>query len=168
MIDPFDIAIKEYPKEYHNELTLYSKMTGDEFGKDTNLIPNNPKWKYGYSNDTNGKIIRSLMLLGTGGTTCIHQKCDNNLYICVGDSIYKIFIPELLVDWKVQVDEATAFQITKMRDDLIVHGELSISCLNQDGEIIWQNYVSDIFVTEPGDNEFRIVNNKIYNFDGST
>lgn len=164
----------------------YKYESTDSINKYNDILGNTntePSSKHALLLKYNGKIMKSLMLLGSGGSTCIHQKCykkiDKNLYICVGDSIYKIYIPELRLVWSIKIDDATAFQINRMYDDLIVHGELSISRINQNGDIIWQNYGSDIFVTESGENNFKIVDNKIYarswdnrnyvyNFDGST
>ena len=138
--------------------------------------------KHGIILSHNEEIRRSIIILETGGATGIHDTCyvviDNYLYLCVGNRVYKIQIPELCILWSVQVDMATAFQIIRMHDDLIVHGELNISRLNQNGKIIWTESGSDIFVTESGKNDFKIENDRIlaeswdgrkytFNYDGS-
>jgi hypothetical protein len=60
------------------------------------------------------------------------------------------------------VDEATAFGVHPLREDVIVHGELSISRVGLDGRIVWQHSGSDIFTTAEGENTFRIENEIIY------
>ncbi len=142
-----------------------------------------PSSKHGIVVRSDGGIVKSLVILSSGGATGIHENCfvqvDRNIYLCAGDSIYKIEIPELEISWSVKIDDATAFQIKKIHDDFIVHGELAISRLNQAGKIIWQNYGSDIFVSETGEMEFEIRDDLIYarswdgreycfNFDGSS
>ena len=138
--------------------------------------------KHGIVLSENDDILRSIIILETGGATGIHENCyiiiDQFLYLCVGNKIYKIQIPELSVIWSVEIDMATAFQIKQVHEDLIIHGELSISRLTQNGEIIWTRTGSDIFITESGENDFKIEGDLIlaeswdgrrysFNFDGS-
>jgi len=49
-----------------------------------------------------------------------------------------------------------------MYNDFIIHGELEITRINKNGNIIWQNSGSDIFVTLDGDNDLKIIENNIY------
>jgi hypothetical protein len=111
-------------------------------------------------------IISKAIFLGFGGATGIH----NTLYclagdlflICCGKSVFCVELPSLNLKWKSIVDDATAFQIFKLKDDFIIHGEMSISRINKFGNIIWQHYASDIFVTASGKDDFLIIDDKIF------
>ena len=100
------------------------------------------------------EMLGSAILLGAGGGTTIHERCyiieNDRVYICAGNSLCCLDLPKLNIIWKVKVDDATAFEIFKMNNDFIVHGELSVSRINENGKIIWQNYGSDIFVLQSG------------------
>lgn len=162
-----NVEFDKYTIEIFNDPTYINNST-DNINHYDNIygdIHNKPSSKHGVFLKHDGDIIKSLMLLGTGGSTGIHKNCYviilNYLYICVGNSLFKINILDLSLIWKVKIDDATAFQVFEMHNYLIIHGELSISRLNQDGKIIWQNYGSDIFVTE-SENNFQIINNEIH------
>jgi hypothetical protein len=86
----------------------------------------------------------------------------DSIYICIGNAVASLVIPDLTLNWIKKVDDAAAFQIFNLRDDIIVHGEMSISRLKMDGTLVWQKYGSDIFVTPNGDMDFEISNDKIY------
>ena len=58
--------------------------------------------------------------------------------------------------WKTQADEATCFQIFKHQDDYIVHGELQVTKLNKDGQVMWEFSGADIFVSIDDECEFKI------------
>ena len=72
--------------------------------------------------------------------------------ICCSDSVFCLTIPTLLLQWKTKADFATCFEIFKYKLDYIVHGEVEISRLSADGDLIWQQSGADIFVT-PKSNE---------------
>jgi hypothetical protein len=108
----------------------------------------------------NNVLITNAILLGTGGATGIHKNSyyiqNNSIIICVCNFLFCLSIPELKLLWKSEVDWATAFGIYKMQEDFIIHGELEISRINQNGKIIWQHSGSDIFVLENGKECFKI------------
>ena len=112
------------------------------------------------------KIVKSLIILSSAGGTGIHKNAyiieENDILLCVGDCVYKISIPELDIAWKTKVDDSTAFEIYRYKSDFIIHGELSITKINNDGKISWQEYGSDIFVTESGKDNFEIRDDLIY------
>ncbi|GHU53948.1 hypothetical protein FACS1894200_14420 [Spirochaetia bacterium] len=60
-------------------------------------------------------------------------------------------LPHLKLLWKIEIDDATV-------DDYIIHGELSISRINSEGNILWKKFSSDVFATS----DFKIVENNIY------
>jgi hypothetical protein len=63
--------------------------------------------------------------------------------------------------WKTQADQATCFEIFKFKDSYVVHGEMEISRIDLNGNIMWQNSGADIFTTEKGINDFEITNSFI-------
>lgn len=65
-------------------------------------------------------------------------------------------IPGLKLKWKTQCDPATCFQIYKLQDDYIIHGELQITKLNKDGQIKWELGGADIFVSIDNEEEFKL------------
>jgi len=84
-----------------------------------------------------------------GGATGIYNTSfvfDNNrIVICCSDSVFCLSIPDLSLLWKTKADMATCFEIYKYKSDYIIHGELEITRLGHDGEIIWQQSGADIF-----------------------
>lgn len=63
--------------------------------------------------------------------------------------------------WKTKADQATCFEIFKHKDDYIVHGELEISRLDKNGNIVWQQGGRDIFTTLDGKDDFAITDEYI-------
>jgi hypothetical protein len=109
--------------------------------------------------------IDSCLLLGSGGTTGIHQTSSlldgNQLLICCGDSLFCLTLPLLELKWSIQVDMATCFQVLKHQNDYLVHGEVEISRINRKGEIKWTFMGADIFVSIKGDESFTLQPNHI-------
>lgn len=94
-----------------------------------------------------------------GSTTC-HETSyiidDGNPVICCGDSVFCLEIPSLDIKWKTKADDITAFQIFQIHDSYIIHGELAISKLSKKGEIVWQNFGRNIFVSLTDESNFKI------------
>jgi hypothetical protein len=112
-----------------------------------------------------GEIVNSACVYSSGGHTGIHPKCsifeDNRLLICCGDSIFCVATPELDLSWVTKADGATCFGIFKCEAGYIVHGELEISRIDENGTIIWQFSGSDIFTTFEGKDDFILNGNVI-------
>lgn len=72
------------------------------------------------------------------------------LYICVGNKLYYLNIPDLTLKWTGQVDYVTNFSVQKLEDDLLVHGELEITRITKLGEIKWRFGGQDIWVNTNG------------------
>jgi hypothetical protein len=110
--------------------------------------------------------LASAILLGEGGATGIHEKSyfisESMIYLCIGNAVAALSIPNLSLKWIKKADDATAFQILPLQNDIIVHGEMSISRITTGGNLIWRNYGSDIFVTHNGAEEFSICENRIF------
>jgi hypothetical protein len=81
---------------------------------------------------------------------------EEKLLICCGDSIFCLEILTLYLKWKTKVDEITAFQLFKIDNGYIVHGELEVCRINNEGFIIWKNSGADIFLTAEADENFEI------------
>lgn len=124
------------------------------------------------------KLLTSAIIGSIGGGTGIHKTStiyeDTRLLICCSDSIFCLSIPDLKLLWKTHADQATCFEIYKYRDNYIVHGELEISRLDRDGQIVWQQSGADIFTTIDGRQDFELTDqlivardfeNRVYKFD---
>ena len=98
-----------------------------------------------------GSLLKSALISASGGGTGIHQTsfiCEEEiLTICCCDSVFCLSLPYLSLLWKTKADLATCFQIFKLGTGYIVHGEVEISRLASDGQIIWQQSGADIFTT---------------------
>ena len=123
-------------------------------------------------------LINSAIIASIGGGTGIHENSQiiesDRLLVCCSDTIFCLSIPELDLIWKTQADQATCFEIFKYKDSYIVHGELEISRLDSDGQLMWQKSGGDIFTTADGTNDFEITEdyiratdweNRTYKFD---
>lgn len=124
------------------------------------------------------QLHKSAIISSTGGASIIHETSQivksNSITICCAESVFNLSIPDLKLNWLTKADWATCFQIFKYEKDYIIHGELSITRLRSNGEIMWQNSGADIFTTEKGEKNFELKNetitvkdwnNKIYKFD---
>jgi len=96
------------------------------------------------------KII-SVLLEGEGCTCGIGKENvlldDDRLLVASGNIVFCILLPSLELLWHTQVDMATCFEIAPYQEDYITHGEVEISRLNRQGEILWQFSGKDILVS---------------------
>ncbi|MBB4081108.1 hypothetical protein GGR28_003755 [Lewinella aquimaris] len=116
-----------------------------------------------YKNDVR---LRGALIAGTEGTTCIHEKSqvvhEDGIAICCSNLVFKLSLPSLKLLWVTQADRITCFEIFEINDDYIIHGEMSISRLAGNGQLIWQKIGKDIFATIDGvSDDFKIENNII-------
>jgi len=120
-----------------------------------------PVTKIGIIVNKNEIEVNSAILFGYGGASGLHQNSsmleNDKIFICIGDSVMCLSLPDLKLIWQTKLDNATCFEIFKFLDDFIIHGELSISRINPDGKVKWNFYGSDIFTEE-----FKIIDNNIY------
>jgi hypothetical protein len=111
------------------------------------------------------KQIASVIIASNGGGTVLHNTStlleEDKVLVCCSDTIFCLSIPTLTLLWKTKADQATCFEIFNYKDKYIVHGELEISMLDKDGNIIWQQSGADIFTTIGGKNDFALENNYI-------
>lgn len=126
----------------------------------------------------NDKLHKSVIVRSTGGASGIHETSqiikNNSLAICCAESVFNLSIPDLKLNWLTKADWATCFQIFEHEEDYIIHGELSITRISENGEVLWQNSGADIFTSLDGKDAFKLDknsievkdwNNKIYKFD---
>ncbi len=100
-------------------------------------------------------IIADCILMATGGATTL---CENSalldgdrLLVCCCDTLFCMELPTLQLVWQLKADWATAFQVFKLQDNYLVHGECEISRVARDGTFIWQFGGADIFVSLNGE-----------------
>lgn len=111
-------------------------------------------------------FFNSAIISSSGGATGIYPNSlivePDRLVICCSDSVFCLTIPTLLLQWKTKADFATCFEIFKYQSDYIVHGEIEISRLGANGDLIWQQSGADIFLTlDSNEEEFVITNDYI-------
>ncbi len=121
--------------------------------------------KHGVRVSAGNDEISSAILFGTGGATGIHDDAyyvsDDYLLLCCSDKVYSLSIPELNLNWSKRFDPATCFAIYPYQEDFIIHGELTISRIDKNGNLKWDFGARDIFVTPSGDPALRLDGNNI-------
>ncbi|WP_206052154.1 hypothetical protein [Nonlabens xiamenensis] len=121
--------------------------------------------KIGIKTFKNGTELDSAIIGAEGGATGLHKTSQiiesNRILICCCDSIFCLELPTLNLNWKTKVDQATAFEIFKIENGFIVHGELEITRIENNGQIKWQNCGADIFVSQNGNDNFEVQSNFI-------
>ena len=120
-----------------------------------------PHSKHGIVVQAPGGMAHSAILLSTGGgATGIHKHmvvtAGERLFVCGGNSVFALSLPSLSHQWRVEADRATCFGVYAITDGLIVRGEVNISRLSINGEILWQFSGRDIFVTPEGEGSFQL------------
>lgn len=110
-------------------------------------------------------IMSSAIILGTYGATCVQEDTalidEGNLIICCNNQLYSLSLPELNINWMVEPDQATCFEVHKYRDSFITYGELCISRIDRSGKILWQFSGADIFVCLNEGNPFEMFDDHI-------
>jgi hypothetical protein len=152
---------------YHDEAFQYTSI--DNVQKYDYTYFENSKAKFptmfGIKVYADDRLLKSAIIGSTGGGTTIHKTAaifeTNRFLICCSDSVFCLSIPDLKLLWQTQADWATCFEIFKYRDSYIVHGELVITRLDKDGNIVWQQGGADIFTTISGENKFQLTDDFI-------
>ncbi|CAM3963546.1 Glutamine cyclotransferase [Flavobacterium branchiophilum] len=94
----------------------------------------------------------------TGNTTLISY---GGLLVCCSNTVFKLTIPHLDLEWKTISDSATCFGIHYLEKDYVVHGELEITRLDKDGKIVWQKGGRDIWTTAEGIDDLAVYDDYI-------
>lgn len=117
-------------------------------------------WKHGIKIYEDDQVINGCVLFGTGGKTSPQKTSiileDDRLVVCCGDTVSCLSLPDLELKWKNKADAATCFQIFKLEEDYLVHGELEITRLDKNGDEKWKFSGRDIFVTLKNENSIVI------------
>lgn len=110
-------------------------------------------------------LVSSCLIGSEGGGTGIHQNSTLISYggfvICCANTIFKLAIPDLGLEWKTKADMATCFEIYHLDKDYVVHGEMEITRLDKNGQIVWQQGGRDIWTTAEGIDDFAVYDNYI-------
>jgi outer membrane protein assembly factor BamB len=108
----------------------------------------------------NEKEISSCLVVASGGGTGIHDTCslidDEKLLLCCSDSVFCLSLPELDLEWKTRADWATCFQVFKLEETYLIHGEIFVSRIDKSGKALWHFDAKDIFVSGGGAGIFEI------------
>ena len=109
--------------------------------------------------------LSSAIICEVGGGTTVHDKSfiifDNSLYICCCDNVYSLKLPDLSINWSKRLDPATCLGIYSFDNNFIIHGELTISYIDKDGNVKWDFGARDIFVTQDGTDSIIFQSDKI-------
>jgi outer membrane protein assembly factor BamB len=134
--------ISEYEKKY---------LTESEYNLPT---------KFGIKVLENGDEINNVIIGAEGGASGLHETSqiieNNQILICCSDTVFCLDLPTLNLNWKTKTDEFTSFEIFKINNGYIIHGELEITRIDQNGKIVWKNGGADIFVTPEGKDDFEV------------
>jgi outer membrane protein assembly factor BamB len=116
--------------------------------------------------DLEGETISQVCIAASGGKTRPHETglilSGSALTVCCADTVFSLLLPDLKLRWKTAVDDATCFEIFSHNSGYIVHGELNIVRLDDDGGQVWRFAGPDIFVTPKGKDDFSIEGDKVY------
>lgn len=150
--------------EVFDDPTFQASSAGNKFNYSKHYSSDNegyrPTSKHGIKIYQDGKEKNSCIILGNAGITGIYNNSSvvaaGQLLVCCADHIFCLSIPDLNLEWNIQVDQTTCFQIYSLQEDYIVHGELAISRIDKNGNIKWQYSGSDIFVTLDNEEAFTL------------
>ncbi len=177
--------IGEYKVQIINESdhSPGSKDNNSNYEKDyTTESDYNLPTKFGIHILEKGIEINNAIIGAEGGASALHETSqlieNNRIMICCGDTIFCLDLPSLNLNWRTKADEATTLEIFKIENGYIIHGELEITRIDENGKIIWQKGGSDIFMTVDGNDDFEVKDNHIkatdwgrrvykWNFDGT-
>lgn len=116
--------------------------------------------KHGVRLYQNRELVKSALLCSVGGATGIHEKSalvvNEDLLVCCTNKIFSLRLPNLGLNWVSEADPATCFGIYKNDVGLFVHGELEVSRIDRQGNIIWSVGFADITTTPEGKDTFVI------------
>jgi hypothetical protein len=178
-------TVGKYQVDIYQEHTFTRGSADNNFSYDFEYFADinyKPSTVFGIKIFENNKLLDSVVIGASGGATTYHENAaifeEERLLLCCSDTIFCLSIPDLVLMWRTKADLITCFQIFKYQDNYIVHGEIGISCLDKNGNIIWQQSGENIFVVMDDTPDFilekdyimvRDFKNKIYKFgyDGS-
>jgi len=111
------------------------------------------------------ELLNDCIIIGSGGATGIQPRSslisDREILICCCDTIFCISVDDLQLKWLTRADQATCFGIYGIGEYYITHGEMEISKIDKNWNIVWQFGGLDIFVSLDQDNAFKLNNDSI-------
>jgi hypothetical protein len=174
-------TVGEYQIDVHHDETFQQTSVDNSFkydrvyfDSDDYILPT----MFGVKVFKDENLIASAIVGSIGGGTTNHDKATifetDRLLICCSDTVFCLSIPDLSLLWQTKADEATCFEIFQYHDSYIIHGELNITRLDKNGNILWQQSGADIFTTLDGQDNFHLTKelivakdwgNRVYKFD---
>jgi len=107
-----------------------------------------------------GELVNDCIIIGCGGATGIQPDSavlnHDELVICCCDTVFCLTADQLELKWQTRADQATCFGVYKLDGSYIVHGEIQVSKLDWDGNILWSFEGADIFVSPEGEDSFQL------------
>lgn len=102
----------------------------------------------------------NALLIASGSPKGLSEKSflvsDDNIYVCVGNSVFCINLINLELKWTVIADFSCCFRVFELNDNLLIHGELKLTSIDKLGKKIWEFSGRDIFVSPDGADEVII------------
>ena len=112
---------------------------------------------------------KTVCIAGNSGATSLHQQSyimdtDNEqLMICCSNLVFCITTTSLTLLWITEVDWATCFGLYENNDRYIIHGEMEISRIDKNGNVLWHHLGCDIFTTQKGNSDdFYVTDSYIF------
>ncbi len=153
---------QSYSIDSADNISHYHKIY---FNGSTNQDRNYASSKHGIRVRQGDIELSSAIVCEVGGATTLHDKSfiivDKTLYICCSDNVYSLNIPDLSLGWSKRLDPATCFGIYAFDNDFVIHGELTITRIDKNGNIKWEFGARDIFVTQDNSESIIIKADKI-------
>ncbi|MTI48428.1 MAG: hypothetical protein FH761_11340 [Firmicutes bacterium] len=116
MIDIESVSLKLFNEKDCSLNSTDNLRMYDSFYYGVNCDKNNVTTKIGIRCTVTGL---NLLLMGARGVSGLHDSCylidEDNILICVSDNIFSINITDLSVNWVIQGDLVTCFQIKKWK-----------------------------------------------------
>lgn len=119
---------------------------------------------------TNGEVLASSILCENGGKTTINEDIyeieNDRIWICVGDKMYGLNIPDLSVHCFISIDLGANHSINKFKNDFVAFGDSALVRFTKSGEIKW-SYLGEGGVFVPGEGNLKIFDDHIELIDGN-
>lgn len=135
--------------------TSYDKIY--QPGKDKAYNPVSQHAIIVYRDDVKMASAILLAVAGATGVTTDSVLIDgDNLIARCCNTVFSLTLPGLDLNWITEADWATCFSIHRYRDSYITHGEMFISRIDRNGNVLWSFGGADIFVCLERGNPFEM------------
>ena len=105
------------------------------------------------------EISSAILLAGAGATVVADHSAlihNNHLIARCSNMVVSLTIPKLDLRWMLAADMVSCFTIHEYQDTYITHGELSVTRIDQLGNVIWEFGGGDIFLRLDQTDSFRM------------